>query len=86
MILNDVTQALPLPDYHLQVTFEDGVTGIIDLRQLVSFTGVFEPLKDHRVFEQVRIEPDLGTVCWPTGADLDPLVLYAKITQTPLSV
>jgi hypothetical protein len=40
---------------------------------------VFEPLRDLSVFRQVRVDADLGTVAWPGGADLDPLVLYARV-------
>jgi hypothetical protein len=24
----------------------------------------------------VRVDPETGTVAWPTGADLDPIMLY----------
>jgi Protein of unknown function (DUF2442) len=84
MMLNDITHALPLPDYCLKLTFEDGISGIVDVRQLVPFTGVFEPLQDVAVFNQVRVDSDLGTVCWPSGADLDPHVLYVTITGQSL--
>jgi hypothetical protein len=60
--------------------FEDGVTGIVDVAQLVSFTGVFTPLCDPNEFAAVRVDPELGTVSWPGGADLDPDVLYAIAT------
>jgi hypothetical protein len=26
----------------------------------------------HSVFSQVQVDPALGTVSWPNGADLDP--------------
>ena len=35
---------------------------------------MFEPLKDPAFFAQVFV--DHGTVCWPNGLDLDPLVLH----------
>ncbi|MDX6632055.1 MAG: hypothetical protein QOG26_60, partial [Solirubrobacterales bacterium] len=37
---------------------------------------VFEPLRDPELFAQVRVDSEAGTVTWPTGADLDPIVLY----------
>jgi len=32
------------------------------------------------------VDPDLGTICWPNGADLAPDMLYAKITGRSLPV
>ena len=37
---------------------------------------IFEPLVDPDFFAQVRVDDGLGTVVWPNGADLDPLVLH----------
>jgi hypothetical protein len=39
-----------LTDYQLHLRFEDGVEGVIDVAKLVTFTGVFAPLKDKRMF------------------------------------
>ena len=52
----------------------------------VRFDGVFEALRDPARFAEVRVDPDLGTICWPNGADLAPEVLYARLTGTRLSV
>jgi hypothetical protein len=30
-------------------------------------------------FAQVRVDTELGTVVWPNGADLDPLVLHGDV-------
>jgi hypothetical protein len=56
-----------------------GTEGVIDVAQLVEFTGVFEPLRNAEFFARVMVNPELGTVCWPNGADLDSEVLYSKI-------
>jgi hypothetical protein len=46
---------------------------------------VFEPLKDPSYFARVRVDQELGSVVWPNGADLDPDVLYCRVTGTPVS-
>ena len=82
-MLKDIIAAKPRGDHRLQLEFEDGVKGVIDLAPHLTFLGVFEPLRDPAYFAEVRVDPDLGTVAWPNGADLDPDVLYARITGTP---
>jgi hypothetical protein len=79
-MLKDIVEALPLGDHRLFLRFEDGVEGEIDLDSLIHFEGVFRPLREPEEFAKVRVEPELGTVCWPNGADLDPDVLYAVVT------
>jgi hypothetical protein len=37
---------------------------------------VFEPLRDPELFARVRVDTESGAVAWPTGADLDPIVVY----------
>ncbi|MGO9262767.1 MAG: DUF2442 domain-containing protein [Bryobacteraceae bacterium] len=83
-MLKDIVAAKALTDYRLHLRFEDGVEGVVDLAPLLSFRGVFEPLSDPAYFAQVRVDPGLGTVAWPNGADLDPDVLYARVTGTPI--
>ena len=45
-----------LPGYRLQVEFEAGVSGTIDLSSDL-FGPMFEPLKDEALFGQVRLDP-----------------------------
>ncbi|MDE3165120.1 MAG: DUF2442 domain-containing protein [Acidobacteriota bacterium] len=83
-MLIDIVSARPSGDHRLRIRFEDGVEGEVDLAGVLSFQGVFEPLRDPAYFAQVRVDPELGSVAWPNGADLDPDVLYARITQQPI--
>jgi hypothetical protein len=83
-MLKDIVAVEPKTGYNLHIRFEDGVEGMVDLGSQLSFRGVFEPLRDPEYFRQVRVDPDLGTVTWPNGADLDPDVLYARLTNTKL--
>lgn len=82
----DVVAVLPLDDFKLDLTFEDGVSGVVDVKQLIVFTGVFQPLLDPNYFRQVRVDESLGTVCWESGADLDPIVLYSIVTNQPIAL
>jgi hypothetical protein len=83
-MLKDIVAVQPLDGYKLRLTFEDDAEGIVDIAQLTEFTGIFAPLADSAFFAQVTVNPDLGTVYWPNGADLDPDVLYALVTKQPL--
>jgi hypothetical protein len=83
-MMKDVVGAKALDGFRLHVRFEDGVEGEIDLTGLIRFEGVFAPLRDPARFSEVRVHPELGTVCWPNGADLDPDVLYARISGKPI--
>ncbi len=83
-MLADVISVKPLEGYRLQVQFEGGVSGIVNVKELVEFTGVFEYIKDEEHFAQVAANEELGVVCWPNGADLDSDVLYSIVTEQPL--
>lgn len=61
--------------YALRVEFEDGTVREIDFEPVLT-GGIFAPLRDPEVFSQVRIDPEAGTLVWPTGADFDPATLY----------
>ena len=78
-MLKDIIFATPLEGHRLRIRYEDGVEGVVDLVTLVSFRGVFAPLKDPVYFSKVKVDPELGTVSWPNGADLDPDVLYNRL-------
>ena len=67
-----------LQGYRLDLTFDDGVRGQVDLSDLVG-RGVFALWRDHRVFEQVRIG-SFGELFWDDKIDLCPDSLYLKAT------
>ncbi len=83
-MLRDVVHVRPAGGYRLWLRFDDGVEGEVDVAGLVRFEGVFEALKDPAVFACVTVNSDLGTVVWPTGADLDPVVLYQHVRQSAI--
>ncbi|MBI5876450.1 MAG: DUF2442 domain-containing protein [Chloroflexi bacterium] len=71
--------------YTLELTFGDGVVARLDFQAKVCGRGgVFAPLADTRVFRQVAVDSESGTLVWPNGVDLDPDVLYSEATGKTL--
>lgn len=64
----------------LEVTFADGVCRQVDVEPLLS-GEMFEPLRDPELFSQAAVDPVLGTVVWPNGADLSPEYLREAGTE-----
>ncbi|MDF5728778.1 MAG: DUF2442 domain-containing protein [Rhizonema sp. PD38] len=83
-MLKDIFAAEPRENYQLYIRFEDGVEGVVDVSNLIEFTGVFEPLQDKNYFDMVEVNHEVGTIQWRSGADLDPDVLYALISNQPI--
>jgi hypothetical protein len=82
-MLEDIVSVQPIGGYRLRIRFEDNVEGDVDISEIVRFEGVFEPLQKLEVFEKVFVNSDLGTICWPNGADLAPETLRNRI-QIPV--
>jgi hypothetical protein len=70
-----VIKAVPNKDFTVAVTFDSGEEGILDLTPHLDF-GVFQELKDYKLFRQVRVAFD--TIEWDCGVDLDPEFVYTK--------
>ena len=75
VIAPEIVSASALEPYVVRVTFSDGEIRDVDIEPLLD-GPVFRPLRDRRAFEQVRVDEQTGTVAWPSGADLDPDVIY----------
>ncbi|MGA2165019.1 MAG: DUF2442 domain-containing protein [Solirubrobacteraceae bacterium] len=70
-----VTAVEPLEGFRLRLTFTDGLVREVDLSGDLWGT-MAEPLQDPAYFHRVSVDPELGTVVWPNGYDLDPDVLH----------
>jgi len=84
MIPWEVKQAKPLPGYRLEVTFADGLHGVVDLSD-VPHAGVFAAWADQAYFQQARVDSETGTVCWPNGADIAPDAIYKEVKARQVS-
>jgi hypothetical protein len=70
-----VTAVEPLANYTLRLSFDDGSERIVDLADDL-WGPMGEPLRDPAYFRQVSVDPELRTIVWPNGFDLDPDVLH----------
>jgi hypothetical protein len=75
-----VISVMVVPPYGLRLSFDDGVERVVDLAGDL-WGPMFEPLKDPDYFAKVIV--DNGTVAWPNGLDLDPLVLHGDFEPAP---
>jgi hypothetical protein len=64
----------------LRLAFDDGVSGELGASTW-EWTGVFEPLSDPGYFARVRLDPELGTIGWPNGADVAPGTLHLWVAR-----
>lgn len=74
-----ITDVEPLEGHSIRATFSDGAVKEIDLTEILRGGGVFTPIFERRdIFDQVRVNPETGTIEWPDEVDLDPEVLYGR--------
>jgi hypothetical protein len=73
-----ITKVSVLKNYCLELVFDDGICGVVDLSDLAG-KGVFNLWNDPHVFEQVKIG-SFGELVWLDKIDLCPDALYLKAT------
>ena len=73
-----VTEANYIKDYQLELTFNDGASGIVDLEDHLN-GKIFEPLKNIDYFK--KFELDSWTLTWPNESDFAPEFLYELVTN-----
>lgn len=79
-----ITSASSPAPFRLRLVFQDGLAGEADLGPLLARrAGLLAELRDPALFQQVRLDPEAGTVAWPNGVDLDPDVLHALVSGAP---
>jgi hypothetical protein len=71
-----ITSAIYLADYKVCFKFNDGLEGVVDLKDQLN-GEIFTPLKDINYFKQFVL--DGWTITWENGADFAPEFLY-KLT------
>ena len=75
-----VVEVKVVTPYILEVTFSDGARRRVNVEPILH-GEMFEPLRDATLFSQATVDPVLGTVVWPNGADLSPEFLHQTEPQ-----
>jgi Protein of unknown function (DUF2442) len=65
-----------VPEYKVKVTFDDGVSGIIDLQQFIEI-GIFSALKNKGLFNKVYTKG--YSIAWNEELEIDVVTIYAEI-------
>ncbi len=78
IVAKEVVEVKIIKDYTVEVVFDDLKRGVIDLRQYLG-RGLFKELLDKKKFRQMKVDAELGTICWPNGADIAPDTLYSEV-------
>lgn len=73
--IHRITSVRVHPPYTLELAFADGLARTINLEPVLA-GELYGPLRDPACFAQVRLDPEVHTVVWPTGADFDPATLH----------
>lgn len=64
-----------LQGFSLKLKFSDGVEKIVDLEPVL-YGELLGQLREPKEFQKVFVDEEVGTICWPCGADFDPDTLY----------
>ena len=80
----DAKEARYIEGYKVEIIFEDGNRGVVDLQEYVKKGSIFSRFSDMEYFKQFYINKELGALCWLDGLDIAPGTLYYKITLFPL--
>ena len=70
--------------YKIELTFENGKSGVVDFAKYIEKGGVFSQLSDLEHFIQFQVNEELGVLTWKDEIDVAPEVLYSEATGESL--
>ena len=76
----EVTKAEYIEEYRILITFNNGVSGVVDLKDAL-WGAMFEKLKDYNIFRTFEVSDVVHTIRWENDADLAPEYLYEKMVE-----
>ncbi len=76
----EIINAEYINSYLINITFTDGVMGVVDFSNYTKYNGLFKALESIDFFKDFSVDKDLGTIVWKNGLDISPETLYYKVT------
>ena len=73
-----VTEAKYIEEFKIKLSFNDGLSGMVDLRGKMKSLPIYKPLLNPLEFKKFSLNP--WTIEWDNGADIAPESLY-RLTQ-----
>jgi len=83
-MIHDAVSAVYKGGYRIEVTFDDGKSGVVDFSKYLGRGGVFERFRDIEFFRSFKVNPELGVLTWDNEIDVAPETLYSEATGAPL--
>jgi len=78
----EITNFRLLGNYVVELVFDDGKSGVVDLKKYLLQNTIFEKLLDYSFFEKLYINN--GVLTWPDDIDISPETIYCSVTGEPL--
>lgn len=80
----DIISARHKGGFKIELTFENGRSGVVDFMKYIDKGGVFTQLADLGFFKKFQINQELGVLTWNDEIDVAPEVLYCEATGESL--
>jgi hypothetical protein len=80
----DIISANYVSDFRVELTFENGRSGVVDFMKFIAKGGVFSRLSDLAFFREFQVNEELGIITWGGEIDVAPEILYSEATGEPL--
>jgi hypothetical protein len=71
-------------DYILYLEFNDGVSGEVDLKDIICRFEVAKPLRDRERFAEFYLD-EWPTLAWPCGFDIAPETLHSMCVSNAVA-
>lgn len=80
----EIIEAKYHKNFLIEVKFQDGKSGIVNLEEYKNKGGIFSKLNDPEFFKNVRLNKEFGVLTWDDEIDIAPEIIYSLATGEPL--